>query len=396
MRSLIVGSALLMLFALPAVSQQDTDAQTNLIDVASGTVAVSASSQYGSGWSLVNLSYGRGGWCSASKAAFPHSLVFELAQTYNISSVAVDATGDQEGGYAGISAKSITVYASTESAEKGYTELATFEVPRAGRKEVKLDAPHAAEWLKYVVNSNWGNAEYTEIMKVEARGVPAGPAPKVNVAGIYQTTYGPMRIVQDGSDIVGCYDHAGGALSGNLHGRILQLEWREDPKRSGPAIMVISLKGDTLNGVWYEHGSLAGEWAGKRGGTPPTCKPGGGGIAGDLASTGEVNLYGIYFDSDSATPKPESEKTLNEILEVLKAQPSLKLQIGGHTDSTSTSAHNLTLSQHRAEAVVAWLGQHGIAGDRLTAKGFGETKPVADNSTAAGRALNRRVELVKQ
>jgi len=397
MRSLIVCSALLILLPALVLSQQETALQSNLIEVGSGTVLISASSEYGGGWSAVNLSYGLGrGWCSAHNAPLPHALIFELPQAYNISRLAVDASGDQEGGYAGISAKSISVYGSTESSEKGYTELATFEVPRAGRKEVELNAPHAAEWLKYVVNSNWGNAEYTEIMKIEAYGLPAGPPPTVNVAGVYQTNYGAMRIAQNGNSIVGCYDRNGGEVFGNLHGRILQLEWREGPKRNGAVIMVISSKGDTLGGVWYEHGLLQGDWSGKLGGSPPKCKVESGGIAGELASTGDVNLYGIYFDSDSATPKPESEKTLNEILDVLKAQPSLKLLIAGHTDSTSTAAHNLTLSQKRAEAVVSWLVEHGTSAQRLAAKGFGDTQPVADNSTTAGRALNRRVELVKQ
>lgn len=94
--------------------------------------------------------------------------------------------------------------------------------------------------------------------------------------------------------------------------------------------------------------------------------------------------------------KPESEKTLNEILAVLQAQSALKLLIAGHTDSTNTDAYNLKLSQQRAEAVVAWLVKRGVVASRLTAKGFGKSQPVADNATAAGRALNRRVELVKQ
>jgi outer membrane protein OmpA-like peptidoglycan-associated protein len=94
--------------------------------------------------------------------------------------------------------------------------------------------------------------------------------------------------------------------------------------------------------------------------------------------------------------KPESEKTLREILAVLQAQPSLKLLIAGHTDSTNTDAHNLRLSQQRADAVVLWLVTHGVAPLRLTARGFGKSQPVADNATAAGRALNRRVELVTQ
>jgi outer membrane protein OmpA-like peptidoglycan-associated protein len=157
------------------------------------------------------------------------------------------------------------------------------------------------------------------------------------------------------------------------------------------------MKGDALNGVWFEGGQMKGEWSGQRGGNPPECKvTRGGTIAAKLAATGKVELYGIYFDSDSAVPRPESEKTLKEILAVLTNQPALKLLIAGHTDSTNTDAYNLKLSQQRAEAVVSWLVAHGVSATRLTAKGFGKSQPVADNATAAGRALNRRVELIAQ
>jgi outer membrane protein OmpA-like peptidoglycan-associated protein len=233
---------------------------------------------------------------------------------------------------------------------------------------------------------------------LEAHGEPVGPAPKVSVAGIYQTNYGPMRIAQDGSRVAGCYDFKGGQLSGNLNGRVMQFEWREDDgKRVGSAVMVLSSRGDTLNGVWFEQGRLRGVWSAAKGGAPPKCTPpGGGGIAERLASTGKVVVYGIYFDPDAATLKPESEQTLTEILAVLKAKPALKLIVAGHTDATNTDAHNLKLSEQRASAVVAWLVGHGVEGSRLTAKGFGESQPVADNATASGRALNRRVELQAQ
>jgi OOP family OmpA-OmpF porin len=68
--------------------------------------------------------------------------------------------------------------------------------------------------------------------------------------------------------------------------------------------------------------------------------------------------------------------------------------VGGHTDSIGSDEYNLRLSQRRAEAVAAWLAAHGIAAARLTAKGFGESKPVADNRTAEGRQRNRRIEIV--
>jgi len=84
---------------------------------------------------------------------------------------------------------------------------------------------------------------------------------------------------------------------------------------------------------------------------------------------------------------------LQQILDLLKKSPPLKIEVQGHTDNVGGDAYNQTLSEARAKAIVTWLTQHGIAADRLTAKGFGKTKPVADNATDTGRAKNRRVEI---
>ena len=116
-------------------------------------------------------------------------------------------------------------------------------------------------------------------------------------------------------------------------------------------------------------------------------------LADRLASEGKVDLYGIYFDTDKAVLKAESEGTLNQVLALLKGKPALRLEIGGHTDSQASDSYNLDLSRRRAQAVVKWLTDKGIASARLKAEGFGETRPVADNESAAGRALNRRVEI---
>lgn len=119
-------------------------------------------------------------------------------------------------------------------------------------------------------------------------------------------------------------------------------------------------------------------------------------MADALASKGMVDLYGILFDVDKTEIKPESTKTLDEVATLLKIDRSLKLEISGHTDNTGTPDHNLKLSEGRALAVVDTLvKKYGIAAARLEAKGYGDTKPVSDNGTEAGKAQNRRVELKK-
>jgi OmpA-OmpF porin, OOP family len=116
-----------------------------------------------------------------------------------------------------------------------------------------------------------------------------------------------------------------------------------------------------------------------------------------IADSGRIALYGILFDFDKDVVKPESKPTLDEIATLLQSKPDLKLKIVGHTDNKGTSEYNLDLSSRRAASVVAALtGTYGIAPDRLTSEGAGFTQPVAPNDTEAGRAKNRRVELVTQ
>jgi OmpA-OmpF porin, OOP family len=120
-------------------------------------------------------------------------------------------------------------------------------------------------------------------------------------------------------------------------------------------------------------------------------------MASSIKETGKIALYGIYFDTGKSTLKPESQPTLQEISKLLQADPGLKLYIVGHTDNTGALAPNMKLSMDRAATVVnALVMQFSISAARLTACGDGPTAPVASNDTEEGKALNRRVELVKQ
>lgn len=114
-----------------------------------------------------------------------------------------------------------------------------------------------------------------------------------------------------------------------------------------------------------------------------------------LSAIGKVALYGIYFDPGKWEIKPESQASLQEIARLLKKQPALKLHVVGHTDNIGGYEFNTGLSKRRAEAVVASLVKDfGISAARLTANGAAYLAPVASNTTEAGRAKNRRVELV--
>lgn len=120
-------------------------------------------------------------------------------------------------------------------------------------------------------------------------------------------------------------------------------------------------------------------------------------MAKDIAATGRVALYGLYFDTDKADLKQESAPSLAEIGKLMKAEPGLKVYIVGHTDNQGGFDYNTNLSQRRAKSVVDQLVQNfGISPDRLRPVGAGMIAPVATNDDEAGRSKNRRVEIVKQ
>lgn len=122
------------------------------------------------------------------------------------------------------------------------------------------------------------------------------------------------------------------------------------------------------------------------------------GINVDRNQDGSINLImpSVTFATNSATIQPQFQTALNDVAKVLREDGStnkLALVIHGHTDNTGNDSINIPLSQNRAGSVLNYLASQGISSTRMTAKGYGSTAPIADNSTAAGREKNRRVEI---
>ncbi len=116
-----------------------------------------------------------------------------------------------------------------------------------------------------------------------------------------------------------------------------------------------------------------------------------------IAAEGKVALYGLYFDSDKAELRSDSKPSLDEIAKLLRQDAGLKVYVVGHTDNQGAYPHNLDLSQRRSDSIVhALTADYKIDAARLSAKGVASVAPVASNDAEAGRAKNRRVELVKQ
>jgi outer membrane protein OmpA-like peptidoglycan-associated protein len=210
---------------------------------------------------------------------------------------------------------------------------------------------------------------------------PGAQEPQLVGTGVYQKVYqGPSSLsqLQFMTDYTGALKAAGWTVIYPAAGK----------EKEGGAILAHYVKGE--RNIWtklvYEYGAQL---------TFQVADVGGEDWAAKLDTDCRLPLYGVNFDYNKSTLKADSAPVLTKAADLLAKRAELKVEVQGHTDNVGGDAYNLQLSKDRAASVMKWLTDHKIAATRMTSQGYGKTQPVADNATDAGRAKNRRVELVK-
>jgi outer membrane protein OmpA-like peptidoglycan-associated protein len=395
---LCVHLATALVLSAPPPKPEPVDA----LDFDQGTLLIEDSGSYGSGlggWSAWRLADGDPGvgWCSP-RDTVTGRFTWQFDGTWKLDTLVLDNTSNEEGGYPGISAKGVELW--LKAPGKDFEKVAVVVVPQSKKVSFPLKGKLATA-ARLVVTGNYGNAEYTELAEVDLLGTRVTPASTRTLSGLYSSNWGPMRFVQEGSNVYGCYDWNGVTyFFGSVSGPIARLSWVDEPEGGGEpstGSTTFSLKDDgSFWGIYFNSngGEPVGLWEGSKGTEAPKCTPRkSGAVERALVKEGRVVLFGIRFASNSDVPLPESVPVMDELSATLKANPAMKVLLEGHTDSTNTAAYNLDLSARRAKAVLSYLVKQGLDAGRLSSKGFGLDKPIASNATAQGRSLNRRVEV---
>lgn len=381
--------------------------EPNRLALAVGAVPVVEPNSYGGGWDAVAMldDDAATGWASPEGDLGPHVLVLELPSRTTLSAFEFDIRS-VDGARRG--ARDVVVAVSDSGPDAGFRDVLRASLrDGADGQRFTATAAVAGRWLRLTILGNQGDTRYTELMGVRGFGTAEPAATLADISGTYATDFNEFHIRQQGSAVIGCYEYDAGVLDGMIEGRVLRLTWRENggPEDGGPAVLVFDADSAAFRGFWWDHGGgkgpPRGTWHGTRKSpTVGTCPHWSGSVAGELrrglAAEGRVRLNGILFDSDAATIRAESRVVLDEVAQLLAAEPSWKLLIEGHTDAQGEEAHNQRLSEARAAAVRDALVGRGVTAARLRAVGFGESRPAGDNATEVGRAQNRRVELVRE
>ena len=339
------------------------------------------------------------------------SFVFELPEAATLRTLEFDNDTSGMGGVdAGI--KDFTVEVSVTSADDGYQEIFSGTLEK-GVNGQRFDVARAlpGRWVRANFTSNHGGDSFS-LTEIRAFGARLPPALTITASGSYKTIWGVYHLAQTGTSISGCFEPDGlyaqpATFSGGIEGNLARVQYIEldsegtpgNPTlllfvfaRDGQRFFTAAVDGDSVSEyrevarVAAQPGACAGRNTAKDGST----------LVSEMAKAGRAVVYGINFDFNSATIRPESTAMLEQVAGLLRDDSELRITIEGHTDDIGGDAFNQALSETRANAVRGWLVALGITSDRLQAAGKGAGTPIASNGTDIGRAQNRRVELVRR
>ncbi len=255
--------------------------------------------------------------------------------------------------------------------------------------------------IRLTIKNYHGSKDYTELMDFRAYGKQLTKTQLADVSGTYRTNFNDLYLRQKGTSVTGCYEYDQGLLNGGIEYNDMRLTWKQTAKQ-GPAVMIFNSEGNKFFGLWRYEGKenqRASVWNGQKiSQGVGSCPHWTGGVQGqitkELLETGRVRIYGVNFDVDSDVIRAESKPTLDKIVVMRQSENVMPLIIEGHTDSEGSTQHNEILSQKRAESVYGYLVSAGISSALLFTAGYGESKPIAPNTSAIRKAQNRRVALV--
>lgn len=398
------SSICIALLSATAASGQTADPPPDdLLTLARGAVLVAASADPTAALALIDGNAASHWSVSTRKKPLPHSFTFELIAPTELSAVGVDGAGARPGGVAGGSAGAVLVEGSSEGPEVGFTEIARIAAAEEGPTMVAVAAAEPLRWLRFTIEGTLEpEAAFAYLDEVIAHGNVTPPEGD-RFTGVFASGRSDLiELQQRGGEVTGCYTENGGRTTGTLEGAVVDgvalLGWVSDQGITGSAILTLDSQG-ALSGVSYRDRSRT-VWGG-----PPapgevtpcsTVAAPANPIAAALAEGATARIYGIHFAHDSDVPLPSAQPALERLHEALRDNPEFSVVIEGHTDAAGADDYNLSLSERRAASVVGWLVAQGIAADRLLPAGKGEAAPVATNDTADGRALNRRVDVVRR
>jgi outer membrane protein OmpA-like peptidoglycan-associated protein len=337
------------------------------------------------------VSWALASW-GAQAAAAPERIPFVKGLT--TMRIAISPVGDYE-----------TLRTVTDVSDKGYRIVTTGESPAdSGEGLVPVDLARSVRAIDQLHSRNMGIAWHTsdrENMTGNVPGVSCDIFAELHSAGKAELTYldvtalaGIAMTRAKLKGVVSVVDrkpypmlvnrkpvalpalHVSGEVSDDEDSKALDFHVVDDP--DNPMMLRVRIGADDARVVSIEF-------------PPPAAA-----LERSLMLTERVELGGIYFKFASATLRPQSDTVLGELAGVLKSHPDWRFRIDGHTDSVGSDSSNLDLSRRRSASVrTALVDRFGVPAAQLTAQGFGETQPVDSNDTDAGRARNRRVELVR-